>query len=43
MITLEKEYPTPVDKLAEHLGQPHLQELIWQFLYSQLNPNDGND
>jgi hypothetical protein len=42
MIDLEKDYPTSVDELADHLGQPHLQELIQRFLHSQLNP-DVND
>jgi len=36
----EKEYPTSVHELAAHLGQLHLHELIQQFLYWQLNPED---
>jgi hypothetical protein len=31
-----------VDQLADHLGQPHLHELIRRFLYLQVNPNNDN-
>ena len=32
-----------MDELADHLGQPRLQELIQRFLYSQLDPDDNDD
>ncbi|KAH9974842.1 hypothetical protein BJV74DRAFT_879675 [Russula compacta] len=32
-------YPTSVEALAAHIEQPQLPELLWYFLYDQLNPD----
>ena len=38
-VILVRDVPRNVDELGEHIGHPHLRQLLEQFIYEQQNQN----